>query len=51
MWQTISKVYAQWVLANSIKLKDQQIVQLYLNNPMETEPEALKTELYFAVEG
>jgi AraC family transcriptional regulator len=51
MWQTISQVYAQWVLPNSIKLKDQQIVQLYLNNPMETEPEALKTELYFAVEG
>ncbi|NQZ28467.1 MAG: GyrI-like domain-containing protein [Colwellia sp.] len=51
MWQTISQVYAQWVLPNNIKLKDQQIVQLYLNNPMKTEPEALKTELYFAVEG
>jgi AraC family transcriptional regulator len=51
MWQTISQVYAQWVLPNNIKLKDQQIVQLYLNNPMETEPEALKTELYFAVDG
>ena len=50
MWQTISQVYAQWVLPNSIKLKDQQIVQLYLNNPWDTEPEALKTELYFAVE-
>lgn len=50
MWQTISQVYAQWVLPNSIKLKDQQIVQLYLNNPMETEPELLKTKLYFAVE-
>jgi AraC family transcriptional regulator len=51
MWQTISQVYAQWILPNNIKLKDQQIVQLYLNNPMVTEPEALKTELYFAVEG
>jgi AraC family transcriptional regulator len=50
MWQTISQVYAQWVLADNIKLKDQQIVQLYLNNPLETEPQALKTELYFAVE-
>jgi AraC family transcriptional regulator len=50
MWQTISQIYAQWVLPNSIKLKDQQIVQLYVNNPMETEPVALKTELYFAVE-
>ena len=50
MWQTISQVYAQWVLPNSIKLKDQQIVQRYLNNPMETQSEALKTELYFAIE-
>lgn len=50
MWQTISQVYAQWVLPNNIRLKDQKIVQLYLNNPMKTEPEALKTELYFAVE-
>ncbi|MBU2972383.1 GyrI-like domain-containing protein [Pseudoalteromonas sp. C2R02] len=50
MWQTISQVYAQWVLPNNIKLKDQQIVQLYLNNPMDTDPEALKTELYFAVD-
>jgi AraC family transcriptional regulator len=49
MWQTISQVYSQWVLPNSIKLKDQQIVQLYLNNPMEIQPEDLKTELYFAV--
>lgn len=50
MWQTISQVYAQWVLPHHIKLKDQQIVQLYLNNPMETEPALLKTELYFAVD-
>lgn len=50
MWQTISQVYSQWVLPNNINLKDQQIVQLYLNNPMESDPEALKTELYFAVE-
>lgn len=50
MWQTISQVYAQWVLPNNINLKDQQIVQLYLNNPMNTEPKKLKTALYFAVE-
>lgn len=50
LWQTISQVYAQWVLPNNIKLKDQQIVQLYLNNPLETEPDLIKTELYFAVE-
>lgn len=50
MWQTISQVYSQWVLPNNIKLKDQQIVQLYLNNPVETKPDLIKTELYFAVE-
>ncbi|MAG77557.1 MAG: AraC family transcriptional regulator [Colwelliaceae bacterium] len=50
MWQTISQVYAQWVLPNNIQLKDQHIVQLYLNNPLETAPEELQTELYFAVE-
>ncbi|MDP2562897.1 GyrI-like domain-containing protein [Psychrobium sp. 1_MG-2023] len=50
MWQTISQVYAQWVLPHNIKLKDQQIIQLYLNNPLETKPELMMTELYFAVE-
>ncbi len=50
MWQTISQVYAQWVLPNNIKLKDEHIVQLYLNNPNDCEPSDLKTELYFAVE-
>lgn len=50
MWQTISQVYAQWVLPNGIHLKDQQIVQRYLNNPRDTAPELLQTELYFAVQ-
>ncbi|MBQ4848104.1 helix-turn-helix domain-containing protein [Pseudoalteromonas sp. MMG005] len=50
MWQTISQVYSQWVLPNNIKLKDQQIVQLYLNNPTNTEPDLIETELYFAIE-
>lgn len=50
MWQTIALVYSQWVLPNNIKLKDQQIVQLYLNSPFSATPEELKTELYFAVE-
>ena len=50
MWQTISQIYAQWVLPNNIKLKDQQIIQSYLNSPRDTDPQALKTELYFAVE-
>lgn len=50
MWQTISQVYAHWVLPNQIRLKDQHIVQRYLNNPAETDAEKLITELYFAVE-
>lgn len=50
MWQTISQVYSQWVLPNNIKLKDQQIVQLYLNNPINTEPDLIETELYFAID-
>lgn len=49
MWQTISQIYTQWVLPNDIKLKDHYIVQRYLNNPKDTKPEELKTELYFAV--
>ena len=50
MWQTISRVYSQWVLPQNITLADQQIVQLYLNNPIKTEPDLVKTELYFAVD-
>ncbi|GLX83914.1 AraC family transcriptional regulator [Thalassotalea loyana] len=50
MWQTISQVYAQWVLPNNIKLKDQQIVQRYINNPLQTPEESLLTKLYFAIE-
>jgi len=50
MWQTISKIYAQWVLPYTVKLKDQQIVQHYLNNPNKTPPEELETHLYFAVD-
>lgn len=50
MWQTISQVYAQWVLPNGVKLKDQHIVQIYKNNPLETPPEQVETQLCFAVE-
>lgn len=50
MWQTISQVYARWVLPNQIRLKDQHIVQSYLNNPKDTPSQDLITELYFSVE-
>jgi AraC family transcriptional regulator len=50
MWQTISQVYAQWVIPNNITLKDQQIVQVYRNNPQTTATQELETELYFSVD-
>ncbi|MFD2166471.1 helix-turn-helix domain-containing protein [Thalassotalea euphylliae] len=50
MWQTISQVYSQWVLPNDIALKDQQIVQRYVNSPLDTPPERLETKLYFAID-
>ena len=49
MWQTISQVYAQWVLPNQIKLKDQHIIQRYINSPQVVAADELLTELYFAV--
>ncbi|MDO6567056.1 AraC family transcriptional regulator [Alteromonas sp. 1_MG-2023] len=50
MWQTISQIYALWVLPNNIQLKDQQIVQQYINSPQETAADLLQTTLFFAVE-
>jgi AraC family transcriptional regulator len=49
MWQTISQIYAQWIIPQNIKLRDQQIVQRYLNNPKTTATDILQTELYFLV--
>ena len=50
IWQTVSKVYASWVIPNNIGLKDVQISQRYLNNPMSTPSDELETHLYFAIE-
>jgi AraC family transcriptional regulator len=50
MWQTISRVYAGWIIPEAIALKDDAIVQAYLNNPKTTAEAELITELYFPIQ-
>lgn len=47
MWQGISRIYAGWVIPEGIALKDDAIVQVYLNSPRTTPEAMLVTELYF----
>lgn len=47
MWQMISRIYAGWVIPEGIRLKDDAIVQVYLNNPKNTPAAELLTDLYF----
>lgn len=47
MWQTISRIYAGWVIPEAISLKDDAIVQVYLNNPKNTPESELLTDIYF----
>jgi AraC family transcriptional regulator len=47
MWQMISRIYAGWVIPEGIRLKDDAIVQVYLNNPKNTPESELVTDLYF----
>ncbi len=49
MWQTISRIYAEWVIPGSIELADDAIVQVYIKNPQTTPETELVTELYFPV--
>lgn len=50
MWQMISRIYAGWVIPEGIRLKDDAIVQVYLNNPKHTPESELITELYFPLQ-
>lgn len=50
MWQFISQLHSRWAEQGKVKLTTRQVIQRYLNHPRETSPEALKTQLYFAVE-
>ncbi len=47
MWQMISRIYAGWVIPEGIRLEDDAIVQVYLNNPKNTPESELVTDLYF----
>lgn len=49
MWQTISRIYANWVVPEQIKLLDETIIQVYLNNPSNAAESELRTALYFPV--
>ena len=50
MWQTISRVVAGWVVPAQIALRDDAIVQVYLNNPRTTAAADLVTALYFPID-
>lgn len=47
MWQTISRIYAGWVIPEAITLKDDAIVQVYRNSPKNTPESELITDVYF----
>ncbi len=50
MWQTISRVVAGWVVPTQIALRDDAIVQVYLNSPRNTAEADLLTALYFPID-
>jgi AraC family transcriptional regulator len=50
MWQTISRVYATWIVPEQIRLRDHNIVQVYLNNPSTTAETDLITAMYFPID-
>ncbi len=50
MWQTISRVYATWIVPEQIRLRDHSIVQVYLNNPATTAEADLVTAMYFPID-
>lgn len=49
LWQTISRIYAGWVIPEGIELKDDAIVQIYFDNPKTTSATDLRTDLYFPI--
>ena len=50
IWQTISRVYAGWVIPEGVRLKDDAVVQVYLTNPATTPEADLCADLYFPVQ-
>lgn len=49
MWQTISRIYAGWIIPEGIRLRDEAIVQVFLNNPKNTPAAERMTALHFPV--
>lgn len=49
MWQTISRVYAGWIVPEGIVMNNDAIIQVYQNNPNTTAESELTTDLYFPV--
>jgi AraC family transcriptional regulator len=50
MWQTISRIYAGWIVNENIVLRNEAIVQRYLTLPADVPQEQLETHLYFPLE-
>lgn len=44
------KIYADLLPSSGLKLRNEPVLEKYLNNPDSTEPEKLKTEIYVPVE-
>jgi AraC family transcriptional regulator len=47
IWQTISRIYAGWVIPQGIQLQNNAIVQVYLDDPSSTPTVELRTHLFF----
>lgn len=42
-------IFAKWLPESGCELREQAIMEKYLNNPNQTEPEKLKTEIYIPI--
>lgn len=50
LWQTISRVNAEWIMPEGIALRNDAIIQEFHNNPKNTPEKDLITALYFPVQ-
>lgn len=49
LWQTVSRIYAGWVVPQGRALKDAAIIQAYVNGVPAVPPHQLRTHLYLAL--
>lgn len=47
IWQTISRIYAGWVIPQGIQLQNNAIVQVYVDDPSSAPVAELRTHLFF----